>query len=63
MKEKTTYRLNMERLNELFDHEMLTRTEIAKEFGCSLATVYNRYGKYFVGGRISKANLAHAMSI
>ena len=63
-REKEGYRLNIERLNEVFgDHDMLSIAEVAQFCGVSVSTV-RRYGLKFnsLTRRISKADLARQIS-
>lgn len=61
--EKPGYRLNLERLNELFpDREMLRKGDIVKFEGSSYKTVSKRY-QWNRFGMISKSDYARVISI
>ena len=62
-REKEGYKNNMERLNERFNHELLTVAEVAEFTGASKNTVRRWFQFHPVTKRISKADLARQISI
>ena len=62
-REKDGFRENMELLNARFpDHDMLSIEDVKQVTGIlNYRTVKKRYGKYFVGNRISKVYMAREM--
>lgn len=63
MREKEAFRANMERLNERFDHELLTVKEVMEFTGLSRSSVNRWFTFHPVMHRISKADLARQISI
>lgn len=62
-RERPGYRLNLERVDAAFDHEMLTAAEIARWLGCSDDKVRRDFCFSKTLRRISKAELARQMSV
>ena len=62
MREKDGYRLNLERIDAAFDHEMLTASEVARYLGCSDDKVRRDLRFNQATRRISKADLARQIS-
>ena len=62
MSEPKGYRLNLERVDKAFDHELLTAAEVAKFLGCSDDKVRRDFVFCRNTGRISKADLARQIS-
>ena len=62
MREKEGYRLNLERIDAAFDHEMLTASEVARYLGCSDDKVRRDLRFNQATRRISKADLARQIS-
>ena len=60
-REKEAFRDNLERLNEVFDHELLTVAEVSKFTGASRNTVSRWFRFNETTHRISKADLARQM--
>ena len=61
-REAAGYRLNLERVDEAFDHEMLNVAEIARWLGCSPYKVRKDFCLSKSMRRISKAELARQMT-
>ena len=62
-KEKAAFRDNLERLNERYDHELLTIKEVVEFTGASRSSVCRWFKFHPVTHRISKADLARQISI
>ena len=60
-REKEGYRDNLERINEAFDHELLTVSEVASFCGISYASARRWFSFHPLTKRISKADLARQM--
>lgn len=56
------YRLNLERVDKAFDHEMLTIAEVAQYVGCSRDKARRDFRYNERTGRISKSDLARQIS-
>lgn len=57
-REREAFRDNLERLNERFDHELLTVADVVKFTGASRSSVCRWFRFHPVTHRISKADLA-----
>ena len=62
-REKESFRDNLERLNERFDHELLTVKEVAEFTGASRSSVLRWFTFHPITHRVSKADLARQISI
>ena len=61
-REPDGYRLNLERVDAAFDHEMLSAVEVAAFLGCSKDKARRDFRFNGRTGRISKADLARQIS-
>lgn len=62
MREPDGYRLNLERIDAAFDHEMLTVVEVAQFVGCSKDKARRDFAFNARTRRISKSDLARQIS-
>ncbi len=62
MREPDGYRNNLERVDQAFDHELLTAAEIGRWLGCKAETVKRNFRFNERTGRISKSDLARQIS-
>lgn len=62
-REKDCFRDNLERLNEKYDHELLTVNEVVEFTGASKSSVRRWFKFNATTHRISKADLARQMSV
>lgn len=59
-REKQSYRDLLERLDAVFDHELLTHAEVARWLGIGMSTMRRRYA--FPQGRIPKTTVAREVA-